>query len=73
MFSPFNYHFIFILILGVVADNASNGKKAIRLMNLLGFGCFAHTLQLAVNEVLKMDEIKVFYIVLYVLTLINIK
>ena len=34
----------------VLTDNASNMKKALRDANLSGFGCFAHSLQLVVND-----------------------
>lgn len=33
-----------------MTDNASNTKKALRDANLSGFGCFAHSLQLIVND-----------------------
>ena len=34
----------------VLTDNASNMKKALRDANLSRFGCFAHLLQLVVND-----------------------
>ena len=34
----------------VLTDNGSNMKKAIKDANLSGFGCFAHSLQLVVND-----------------------
>ena len=34
----------------VLTDNASNMKKALRDANLSGFGCFAQSLQLVVND-----------------------
>lgn len=34
----------------VLTDNANNMKKALRDANLSGFGCFAHSLQLVVND-----------------------
>jgi len=36
----------------VVADNASNTKKALREGHFEAQGCFMHTLQLVVNDVL---------------------
>ena len=34
----------------VLTDNASNMKKALRDANFSGFGCFAHSLQLVIND-----------------------
>ena len=34
----------------ILTDNISNMKKALRDANLSGFGCFAHSLQLVIND-----------------------
>jgi len=34
----------------VLTDNASNMKKALREANMSEFGCFAHSLQLVVDD-----------------------
>ena len=41
----------------VLTDNASNMKKALRDVNLSGFGCFAHLLQLTVNDGVKSQQV----------------
>lgn len=40
----------------VISDNASNIKNAIHILHLRHLGCFAHTINLVVEESLKFES-----------------